>query len=140
MKYTKTFGVIAVVAMFSTFAGAQAEVADGIGKSFSHSSAGASGAHPGGMPGNMGDMMVPQAPEGPVLTGKVIEVINGGGYSYLNLEADGKQFWIAGTQVNAKVGDKIGYIENVIMENFSSRTLNRTFDRIIFASSVSVQP
>jgi len=82
----------------------------------------------------------PKVPEGPILSGKVTEVINGGGYSYLYVEADGKKFWIAGIQVEAKVGDVVNYIENVSMEGFTSRSLNKTFDRIIFASSVSVLP
>jgi len=136
MKYTHLFGVIGIIALFSLFANAQAEVADGIGKNFSHPSS--AGGHPATMPQNMAS--VPRAPEGPVLNGKVIEVISGGGYSYLLLQADGKEFWIAGTQVTAKVGDSVGYIENVVMEKFTSRSLNRTFDRIVFASSVSVVP
>ena len=79
-----------------------------------------------------------QAPEGPVLQGKVLEVTNGAGYSYLKLESGGKSFWVAGTQVNAKKGDIVSYVENVVMEKFYSKTLNKTFDRIIFASSVKV--
>ena len=82
----------------------------------------------------------PKVPDGPILTGKVIEVIDGGGYSYIELESDNKKVWIAGIQVEAKVGDIVSYIENVTMENFTSRALNKTFDKIIFASSVSVLP
>lgn len=131
-----------------------AEVVDGIGKNFGSSSgktsssgapmppnhppmSGNTGAAPGMMtkPGAASPMM---QPEGPVAQGKVLDVTNGAGYSYLQLEAAGKQYWIAGTQVTAKKGDVVSYIENVIMENFHSKTLNKTFDRIIFASSVNV--
>lgn len=124
-----------------------AEINDGIGHSVGKSSAATSnmGAnhpsmgdnHPsmgkGRMPANM-----PMMPEGPKKQGKVVEVTNGAGYSYLLVESDGKQFWIAGTQVSAKKGDVVSYIENVTMENFTSKTLKRTFDRIIFASMVAV--
>ncbi len=125
---------------------AQAEVDDGLGKSFG----GGASTSPSGAPlppnhppmGNMqqNTMRKPamMQPQGPVSQGKVVDVTNGAGYSYLKVEAGGKQFWIAGTQVSAKKGDVVSYIENVIMENFHSKTLNRTFDRIIFASSVKV--
>jgi hypothetical protein len=76
-------------------------------------------------------------PEGPSRTGTVLEVINGAGYSYLHLQENGTDHWVAGTQINVKKGDKVTYIENMVMENFTSRTLNKTFDRIIFASSVA---
>lgn len=70
--------------------------------------------------------------------GEVVSKVDGAGYSYLELKHQGKTFWIAGTQVNAKKGDKIRFEENVVMENFFSKTLNRSFDRIIFASAVKV--
>ena len=131
-------------------ASVNAEINDGIGHPVGKSSAATSnmGAnhppmgnmgnnHPsmgkGRMPANM-----PMMPEGPKKQGKVVEVTNGAGYSYLLVESGGKQFWIAGTQVSAKKGDVVSYIENVTMENFTSKTLKRTFDRIIFASMVAV--
>lgn len=80
------------------------------------------------------------APEGPIAEASVVQAIDGAGYTYLEVEADGKRFWIAGTQVKVSKGDKVQYIENVVMENFASRSLNRTFERIIFASSVKKAP
>jgi len=128
---------------------AQAEIDDGIGKSFGSSqSTSKSGApmppnHPS--MGNSGAMMQKpsapanmMAPEGPVSQGKVLDVTNGAGYSYLLLESGGKQFWVAGTQVTAGKGDVVSYIENVVMDKFHSKSLNKTFDRIVFASSVKV--
>lgn len=137
--------------MLIAWGSGQAEVVDGLGKNFGSSSgqSSTSGApmppnHPPMGNSNMGSMMNPgtkpamMQPEGPVSQGKVLDVTTGAGYSYLQVEAAGKTFWIAGTQVTAKKGDVISYIENVIMENFHSKTLNKTFDRIVFASSVSV--
>ena len=122
---------------------ANAEVHDGIGKSFSHENQPAA-AQPGmmnhpGMSASDGQTGFMQ-PTGPVEQAKVLEVINAAGYSYLLVESNGKKFWIAGTQVDSKAGDVVSYIENVVMENFTSKTLNKTFDRIIFASSVKVVP
>ena len=87
----------------------------------------------GTMPANM-----PTMPEGPRKQGKVTEVESGAGYSYMLIEAGGQKFWIAGTQITAKVGDVVSYVENVTMSNFTSKTLNKTFDQIIFASTVAV--
>jgi len=130
---------------------AHAEINDGIGHKIGQSSTTANPAmganhppvsnnHPGmgqmgkgQMPANM-----PKMPEGPKLQGKVIEVTSGAGYSYMLVDVDGQKFWIAGTQVTAKVGDVVSYVENVTMSNFTSKTLNRTFDRIVFASTVAV--
>jgi len=100
-----------------------------------------SGNHPGmGMTMGKGVMPanMPKMPEGPKKRGKVKELINGGGYSYLLIETDGQKFWVAGTQISTKVGDMVSYIENVSMSNFTSRTLKRTFDHIVFASTLAV--
>jgi len=126
-----------------------AEINDDIGHNIDQSSANhaAMGANhpPINHMGNMGQMgkgtmpaNMPMMPEGPKKQGKVVEIISGAGYSYLLLESDGKKFWIAGTQVSAKAGDAVRYIENVTMSNFTSKTLNRTFDQIVFASDVAV--
>lgn len=77
-------------------------------------------------------------PEGPVAQGKVVEATTASGYTYLLLESGGQTVWVAATQVSAKVGDVVNYVANVTMDNFTSRSIDKTFDRIIFASSVSV--
>ena len=70
--------------------------------------------------------------------GKVVEVVDADDFSYLRIESGNKEIWIAGIKVKAKVGDKISYEENVTMDNFVSKALNRTFAKVVFASSVSV--
>lgn len=81
---------------------------------------------------------VAPAPVAATYQGKVLSVTHGSGYSYLELEADGQRFWVAGTQLQVEVGDRVRYDENVVMENFTSKFLQRTFDRLIFASSITV--
>ncbi len=70
--------------------------------------------------------------------GKVISIMTGSGYSYLELESNNQKFWIAGTKVTAKEGDTVQFEQSVVMNGFVSKTLNKTFDQIIFASSVNV--
>lgn len=71
--------------------------------------------------------------------GKVVSSKDASIYTYMELEgADGKRFWIAGPTTKVKVGDKVRFAESMVMEKFTSKTLNRTFDRIVFVSSASV--
>jgi len=77
-------------------------------------------------------------PEGPTAQGKVMEVTSASGYTYLLLEAGEDKFWVAATQVSAKVGDVVSYIANVTMHDFTSKAINKTFDSIIFVSTVKV--
>ena len=74
----------------------------------------------------------------PSHTGTVIETVNGGGYTYMHVEEDGKKFWIAGPQVRIRSGTKISFSEQVWMSNFNSKALGRVFDRILFVGSVKV--
>ncbi len=67
------------------------------------------------------------------LTGKVTETMDGGGYTYMNLEKDGKKTWVAAPVMKVKVGDTVKLQNGMPMPNFKSKTLNRTFDSVIFS-------
>lgn len=64
---------------------------------------------------------------------KVIETKNAGGYTYIKLEEKGEQYWAAVPGVKVKVGEKITLKESTWMQNFKSKSLNQTFDKILFA-------
>ena len=68
---------------------------------------------------------------------KVLETLNSGGYTYMKVQDGGKNYWIAMTQRKVKVGDIVKYSEQGWMRNFHSKTLNRTFDTILFAADVT---
>ncbi|MCF6159197.1 MAG: DNA-binding protein [wastewater metagenome] len=70
----------------------------------------------------------------PPLTGKIVETMSSGGYTYLHLEKDGKKIWAAVREMKVKVGDEISLEPGIEMTNFESKTLNRTFDKIIFSA------
>lgn len=72
---------------------------------------------------------------GTLITGKVTEILNAGGYSYLNLDKGTEKVWVAVPALNVKVGDQVSVVYSMLMTNFSSKTLNRTFEKLIFASS-----
>jgi len=86
--------------------------------------AGASAEKPDGL-------SVPQSENS--LTGKVTETMNSGGYTYINIEKGNNKIWVAVPQTEVKVGQEISVIPGMSMPNFESKTLNRTFESVIFS-------
>lgn len=71
-------------------------------------------------------------------TGKVIQVINSGGYSYIQLKKkNGEKLWLAITAAEIPVGSQQTFSPGMVMPNFESKTLKRTFDEIIFTELVT---
>lgn len=68
------------------------------------------------------------------LSGKVVETLSSGGYTYLCLDKDGKKSWAAvpGT-VKVEVGQEVALKPGMVMPNFTSKSLNRKFDEITFS-------
>jgi hypothetical protein len=75
----------------------------------------------------------------PVITGKVVETMNSGGYSYVKLEKDGEEIWVAVQETDIKVGGNMSFRGGTVMRNFTSKTLDRTFDSIVFSSGPAGQ-
>jgi len=73
---------------------------------------------------------------GNALSGKVAETMNSGGYTYVLLENNGKKTWVALPDTKLKVGQQITCQPGMEMQNFTSKTLKRTFNSIIFSSGV----
>jgi len=71
--------------------------------------------------------------------GKVVSVIDTTGYTYIELENGGNKFWIAAPTTKVNKGDHIRFVENMVMTNFTSKTLNRTFSTLIFVTSTEVK-
>ena len=73
-------------------------------------------------------------------SGTVAETMNGGGYTYANLEKDGKKTWVAFPTLETRVGDKLSFQNCMEMPGFQSKALNRKFDSIMFCGAPEVQP
>lgn len=71
--------------------------------------------------------------------GKVVEVLDTTGYTYMELENGDRRFWIAAPTTKVEIGDHIRFVQSMSMENFTSKTLNRTFRRVIFVNSTMVK-
>jgi hypothetical protein len=67
------------------------------------------------------------------LSGKVVETMDAGGYTYVCLEKKGVKTWVAVPQTKVTVGKEMAFQPGVEMRNFPSKTLNRTFERIYFS-------
>lgn len=70
------------------------------------------------------------------IKGKIIETMNAGGYTYLKIDTGSSQPWVAIPQSQVKVGDEVTCNPGMAMGNFTSKTLNRTFDSIVFSSGI----
>ncbi len=69
---------------------------------------------------------------GGVFTGEVMEVIDVDSYTYMKVkESDGEK-WVAAPSVEVEEGAHIYYLNPMEMKNFTSKTLNRTFDSVYF--------
>ncbi len=70
------------------------------------------------------------------LTGKVIESMDSGGYTYIQIENNGKKTWVAVPKTKVVKGQDITLSPGAEMGNFESKTLKRKFDSIIFSGGV----
>lgn len=64
--------------------------------------------------------------------GKVTQTMDSGGYTYIAISKDGKKIWAATQLTKVAVGDNVEFMIDMPMTNFTSNTLNRTFDKIYF--------
>ena len=74
--------------------------------------------------------------ENTLLSGKVAETMNGGGYTYVAIEKNGKKTWVAMPETKVKVGQEVSCKPGMVMANFTSKTLKRTFDSVVFSEGI----
>lgn len=70
--------------------------------------------------------------------GKVLSTIDTGMYTYIEVSRGKESEWVAVTSMPVKKGDTVAYDEGAVMTNFYSKTLNRTFPKVIFVGRASV--
>ncbi len=66
-------------------------------------------------------------------TGTVIETMNSSGYTYMLIDSGAEKTWVAIPETKIEKGAEVTYISGMVMKNFDSKTLNRTFESIIFS-------
>ena len=95
------------------------------------------------MGGGMGDMpsghpALPQQPKGEMVSGKVLETMDAGKYTYVKVNVGGEEIWAAGLKTTVKVGDTVAFNKGMEMQQFRSESLKRTFDSIYFTDDLIV--
>lgn len=61
---------------------------------------------------------------------KAVEYVPG--YTYLLVKGRGPEYWIAVSATEIEVGESITYQGGMLMENFHSKELDRTFEKVLF--------
>jgi len=75
-----------------------------------------------------------------VLSGKVVETMSSGGYTYVLLEENKQKIWVAVPAMKVAVGDELRVHRGNEMGPFTSKSLNRTFDKIFFSGGLVADP
>jgi hypothetical protein len=83
-----------------------------------------------------GGVLPSYAEEAQALTGKVVETMDSGGYTYVQIEKGGKKTWIAVPATKVTKGQTMSFSPGMEMKDFESKTLKRKFDSIIFSGGV----
>ncbi len=72
-----------------------------------------------------------------VIAKEIIQVSN---YTYIKVAEAGKEYWLAAPSIEAQTGDTLYYGSGMLMTNFESKELKRTFATILFVDRISKTP
>lgn len=70
--------------------------------------------------------------------GTAIHIQKTGNYTYIKLNEEGKEVWLATFPINVSAGDKVEYMGGILMKDFHSNALNKTFDSILLITRIRV--
>ena len=71
-------------------------------------------------------------------TGTVLETIDVDAYTYILLDVEGSEVWIASSPVWVAKGDVVSFSDAMLMKDFHSKTLDRTFADILFVGNLEL--
>jgi hypothetical protein len=86
------------------------------------------------MPAMMAASAVSVAPPNLTVKGKVLEVKDVESYTYLRLKTKEGETWAAVNKSKVKMGASVSIENAVVMKNFESKTLKKTFPSIVFGA------
>jgi len=73
-------------------------------------------------------------PTGDVISGVILETKDVDSYTYIRLKTKDGETWAAVTRTPLKVGATVSIGDAMVMQNFESKTLKKTFPSIVFGS------
>ncbi len=71
---------------------------------------------------------------------EVLDVIQANNYTYLQVDQNGEEKWLAVTKMDVEKGAVLYYTSGLEMKNFESKDLNKTFETILFVQQISNKP
>lgn len=77
----------------------------------------------GGMGGNV------------VFSGKVLEKLDVPQYTYMRVQTTAGDEWVAVSTMSVNVGDNVTINQQLVMENFASKSLGRTFSKLVMGTA-----
>jgi hypothetical protein len=80
----------------------------------------------------------PSAPARAAAGGKVLETMNAGNYTYARVKTADGETWVAGPETTLSVDDAVEWPGGMEMKKFTSKTLGRTFESILFVDRLVV--
>lgn len=78
--------------------------------------------------------------ETPTYAGEVVSAIDANEYTYIEVRNQDGTRWIAGPRIALSRGDTVRFDDGVVMKEFHSKLLRRTFPAVMFVSGVFVTP
>lgn len=74
----------------------------------------------------------------PTQQATVLSTVNAPPYIYIEAALGNKTVWLAANRVAVKKGDVVQFDQDMVMENFYSKSLKRTFPSVIFVSRLTI--
>lgn len=71
-------------------------------------------------------------------SGTVLSTLSVPSYTYVEVSQNNKKMWVAAATSAVKKGDKVKFDDGMVMDNFYSKTLKRTFPSIVFVNSLVI--
>lgn len=82
----------------------------------------------------------PHAAQGQPVRGEVLEIKEVPPYTYLRLKTKEGELWAAVNKAPVKKGAQVTIENTMVMSNFESKALKKTFDRIVFGTLAGTGP
>jgi len=76
------------------------------------------------------------AGQGLAYSGKVLETMNAGGYTYVYVDTGNDKIWAAGPETPVEPGSVVSFPAGMEMGDFHSDKLDRTFEKILFVAEI----
>ena len=76
--------------------------------------------------------------QGQIFTGKVIETIDAGSYTYVNAVSENQNVWAAAPKFKVEKDQMVQFSMSMPMVKYQSKILNRTFDLVYFTNKIAL--